>query len=164
MGTVLNRLPSNLEVCLRWHQLIFTFNPVRPLTSVHPNNASRTTNRQFNWQRNWRPLVAQPHRRNLPFSRNTLVGETRVSPRACMKQLWCQLPGYVGPSVQDRPEKVTPSLTLSEIERFLVAYFLAVYHQRIHETTGEAPAVRWQKNDFDPRMPSTCASWTSCSP
>lgn len=73
--------------------------------------------------------------------------------RTLNEQLWCELPGYVGPSVQDRPEKVTPSLTLSEIERFLVAYFLTVYHQRIHETTGETPAVRWQKNDFVPHMP-----------
>lgn len=73
--------------------------------------------------------------------------------RTLNEQLWCELPGYVGPNVQDRPANVTPALTLGEIERYLVAYFLAVYHQRIHETTGEAPAVRWQKNDFIPRMP-----------
>ncbi|MEW6402629.1 MAG: DDE-type integrase/transposase/recombinase [Chloroflexota bacterium] len=73
--------------------------------------------------------------------------------RTLNEQLWCELPGYVGPNVQERPEQVAPALTLSEIERYLVAYFLAVYHQRPHTTTGEPPVVRWQKIGFEPRMP-----------
>lgn len=73
--------------------------------------------------------------------------------RTLNEQLWCELPGYVGSSVKDRPENVTPALTLSEVERFLVAYFLAVYHARPHTTTGEPPGMRWQKEGFEPRMP-----------
>lgn len=73
--------------------------------------------------------------------------------RTLNEQLWCELPGYVGPSVQDRPANIAPALTLSEVEHYLVAYFLAVYHARPHTTTGEPPAIRWQKAGFEPRMP-----------
>lgn len=75
--------------------------------------------------------------------------------RTLNEQLWCELPGYVGSSVQERPEQVTPALTLSEVERYLVAYFLAVYHARPHSTTGEPPGMRWQKAGFVPRMPAS---------
>lgn len=75
--------------------------------------------------------------------------------RTLNEQLWCELPGYVGPNIKERPEKIAPALTLSEIERYLVAYFLVVYHQKPHTTTGEPPLIRWQKNGFEPRMPAS---------
>lgn len=69
--------------------------------------------------------------------------------------LWCELPGYVGSNVQDRPAKVEPSLTLREVEGYFAAYVLSVYHQRQHATTEEAPLVRWQQVNFTPRLPES---------
>ena len=75
--------------------------------------------------------------------------------RTLNEQLWCELPGYVGSDLKSRPENIAPALTLSEVERYLVAYFLAAYHTRPHTTTGEPPLQRWQKAGFEPRMPAS---------
>jgi putative transposase len=70
-------------------------------------------------------------------------------------QLWCELPGYVGPNVVDRPHKIEPSLTLSQVEQYLLAFLVLVYHQRPHSTTGQPPQVRWQVDQFEPRLPAS---------
>lgn len=70
-------------------------------------------------------------------------------------QLWCELPGYVGSNVIDRPHEVEPALTLSQVEQYLLAFILLVYHQRSHSTTGEPPSVRWQTDQFSPRLPAS---------
>lgn len=70
-------------------------------------------------------------------------------------QLWCELPGYVGPNVVDRPYKIEPSLTLNQVEQYLLAFLLLVYHQRPHSTTGEPPQQRWQAEPFEPRLPAS---------
>lgn len=67
-------------------------------------------------------------------------------------QLWCELPGYVGGNLQDRPPIVQPTLTLQEVEGYLVAFLLKAYHQQIHGTTNEQPAARWQLPGFVPRL------------
>jgi putative transposase len=73
--------------------------------------------------------------------------------RTLNEQLWCELPGYIGSNIQERPSHIAPALTLSEVEHYLVAYFLAVYHVRSHTTTREPPITRWQKAGFEPKMP-----------
>ncbi len=70
-------------------------------------------------------------------------------------QLWCELPGYVGSNLQDRPHEVQPALTLQEVEAYFVAFFVKVYHQQVHSTIGDRPAVRWQQPDFFPRLPAS---------
>jgi putative transposase len=70
-------------------------------------------------------------------------------------QLWCELPGYVGPNVVDRPHKIEPSLTLSQVEQYLLAFLVLVYHQRPHSTTGQPPQIRWQADQFEPRLPAS---------
>jgi putative transposase len=70
-------------------------------------------------------------------------------------QLWCELPGYVGSNIQDRPPIVQPTLTLQEVEEYLITFLLQGYHQQIHGTTGEQPAARWQQSGFIPRLPAS---------
>jgi putative transposase len=70
-------------------------------------------------------------------------------------QLWCELPGYVGGNLQDRPPIVQPTLTLQEVEGYLVTFVLQGYHQQIHSTTREQPAARWQQPSFTPRLPAS---------
>jgi putative transposase len=70
-------------------------------------------------------------------------------------QLWCELPGYVGRNLQDRPPIVQPALTLQEVEEYLITFLLQVYHQQIHGTTREQPAARWQQPGFTPRLPDS---------
>ena len=71
------------------------------------------------------------------------------------QQLWCELPGYVGSNVADRPHLVKPALTLKEAESYLVSYLVTAYHQQVHRTTGESPLIRWQQAEFTPRMPES---------
>lgn len=77
--------------------------------------------------------------------------------RTLNDQLWCELPGYVGPNLSNRPEHIEPSLTLIEAEHYMLAYLLAIYHQRPHTTTGEAPDERWlsSSSGFVPRVPES---------
>jgi putative transposase len=75
--------------------------------------------------------------------------------RTLNQQLWCELPGYVGPNIERRPPNIEPSLTLNDIEHYLLAYLIGVYHHRTHSTTGETPFARWQAYEFAPRMPDS---------
>lgn len=70
-------------------------------------------------------------------------------------QIWCELPGYVGNSLQDRPEIIHPELTIGEVEAYLVAFIVNHYHHEVHSTTGEPPFSRWQQPDFIPRLPGS---------
>jgi hypothetical protein len=46
-------------------------------------------------------------------------------------------------------------LTLAQLAELLREFFLGVYHQRIHGETKAAPAQRWEKGAFLPRMPES---------
>lgn len=70
------------------------------------------------------------------------------------KQLWCELPGYVGANVEERPHPVRPQLTIFEVEQFLLGFVLHRYHHAVHSTTGELPLRRWQQAGFVPRVPT----------
>jgi putative transposase len=63
--------------------------------------------------------------------------------------LLCDLPGF-----KCSPDKADPKrlLTLVELDKQIREFFLGTYHQRIHGQTKMAPAERWEKGAFLPRM------------
>ncbi len=60
------------------------------------------------------------------------------------------LDGYVGSSVQKRPYKVKPKLSMGKLQE-RIDIFLSEYHERRHGTTRCPPRVRWQENMTTPR-------------
>jgi putative transposase len=66
--------------------------------------------------------------------------------------LLCELPGF-----KSRDDKVGRKalLTLPQLDRLLREFFLETYHRRVHGETQMAPAERWEKGAFLPRMPES---------
>jgi putative transposase len=55
------------------------------------------------------------------------------------------LPGYTGPSVEERghaPEE-TAVMTMDELESWLMHQIAGVYHQTVHRCLGVAPITAW---------------------
>jgi putative transposase len=148
--------PSSMSVCLTLRQAIWKKPVVEwPMCGIpqqlHLDQGSDFTSRHLE-------QVAADLGITLIFATPYLArakGKIERFWRTLNEQLWCELPGYVGSDLKNRPENIAPVLTLSEIERYLVAYFLAVYHVRPHTTTGDPPILRWQKAGFEPRMPAS---------
>lgn len=64
-----------------------------------------------------------------------------------LKEMLLQgLDGYIGGSPKERPEKVTPKLTIEELHHKINSFILDTYHERIHSEIKEKPRVRWQTN------------------
>ena len=66
--------------------------------------------------------------------------------------LLCELPGFKSP-IKKVDRKAL--LTLAHLDELLREFFLGVYHQRVHGPTKVAPAQRWEKGAFLPRMPES---------
>jgi putative transposase len=68
------------------------------------------------------------------------------------EMLLCELPGF-----KSRANKVGRQalLTLPQLDRLVREFFLETYHRRIHGETQMAPADRWEKGAFLPRMPES---------
>jgi putative transposase len=66
--------------------------------------------------------------------------------------LLCDLPGFKSPPGKAATKEL---LTLAELDKLLGEFLLGKYHQRIHSETKMAPAERWEKGAFLPRMPES---------
>ena len=66
--------------------------------------------------------------------------------------LLCDLPGFKCPSTKAYPKRL---LTLAELDKRVGEFLLGKYHRRIHGETKMAPAERWEKGAFLPRMPES---------
>jgi putative transposase len=66
--------------------------------------------------------------------------------------LLCDLPGF-----KCLPEKAEPKrlLALAELDKLVREFLLGKYHRRIHSETKMAPADRWERGGFLPRMPES---------
>lgn len=73
--------------------------------------------------------------------------------RTLNEQVWCELPGYVGPNVAERPTDVAPMLTLQQVDAVLLAFLLTDYHRRSHAATEAPPLERWQQPGWAPTLP-----------
>jgi putative transposase len=69
--------------------------------------------------------------------------------------LVCELPGYTGPNVTKRPEKVEPELTLREFEKRFRQWLVQEYMKSKNRTTKQTPLARWKSKEFVPRLPDS---------
>lgn len=80
------------------------------------------------------------HEPYLARSKGKIERWFRTLEEMCIKYL----DGYVGSSPKDRPQHVTPTLTLDLLQAEIVSFILDTYHERIHSETKEKPRSRWQ--------------------
>jgi putative transposase len=66
--------------------------------------------------------------------------------------LLCELPGFKSPTKKVDRKAL---LSVAQLDELLREFFLGVYHQRVHGETKVAPAQRWEKGAFLPRMPES---------
>ena len=66
------------------------------------------------------------------------------------------LPGWVGSSIRERPDQVSPRLDLAELDKAFQA-FVRDYHRRKHSTTKMTPFDRWHTG-LIPNLPESEAA------
>jgi putative transposase len=83
----------------------------------------------------WRPVKIPRYGGHIERMMGTLAGELH------------KLPGTTFSNIKDRKgydSMAEASLTLKELERHLVDFFVNVYHQRVHGELGMSPLRRWE--------------------
>jgi putative transposase len=64
----------------------------------------------------------------------------------------CELPGFRATVGQGCSQSL---LTLAQLDKALREFLLGTYHPRVHGETRAAPAERWERGAFLPRMPES---------
>lgn len=64
------------------------------------------------------------------------------------------LPDLPGHLIRGKPLS-EPALSLNDLRSRFETFVCDIYHQRLHGSTSEAPALRWQKGGFLPAMPES---------
>ena len=70
-----------------------------------------------------------------------------------MAQWERSLPGWTGATLEERPERISPKLTLEKFDR-LFREFILKYHREEHSTTRQTPFDRWNTG-LIPRLPES---------
>lgn len=84
-------------------------------------------------------IELRPHEPYLARSKGKIERWFRTLKDMCLKYL----DGYIAGSPQERPAKVTPTLTFEQLYTTIYAFILETYHERVHSETKEKPRVRW---------------------
>jgi hypothetical protein len=74
-------------------------------------------------------------------AREALLGSFRTA----LRRKTVDLPGFRSPA----------NKAGTQLAKLLLEFFLGTYHERVHSETKMAPAQRWEKGAFLPRMPKS---------